>query len=109
MSAPDCHCHSCTQKCHQDIEGHFISAKDCRLVLHDGAGKFCISTVGDYRPFDSRDKAYPIGCDRLYETMVFDKSRESDRWSELEMRGYETEAEARAGHAEVLAKYRSVQ
>lgn len=102
---PDCHCHKCTDTCFADYAGHFIGAEDCEFFIHDDTGRYCVSTVGDYRPDGVRRE---IGYQRFYETMVFDKQSKESRWSEVDGNGYMTEPEAKTGHAELLAKYRAL-
>jgi hypothetical protein len=101
-----CQCHDCNgNKCLPGHAGHFIGAEDCHFLLHDGNARYCVSTVGDYRPGGGGNISTSIGYQRNYETMVFDKQRKRDRWSEIDFDGYQTEAEARAGHAKLLARY----
>lgn len=55
--------------------GHFCGAHKCLHHLHTHVGKFCISTVGDYRP-DMKGgdlgERMDIGYERAFETFVFD-------------------------------------
>lgn len=54
--------------------GHFCAANRCLHHLHTHVGKFCISTVGDFRPdMKGSDigKMEAIGYNRYYETFVF--------------------------------------
>lgn len=101
---PGCHCHGCTSVCHNDIAGHFISADHCRFLLHNGTERYCVSTVGDYWP-PGANRRCEVSWDGLYETMVFDKRQDEDRWTALTVRSYHTEEQARTGHAELLAEW----
>ncbi len=85
--------------------GHFICADYCRFHLHTHVGKFCISTVGDYRVNRDDVKMTEIGYKRIYETMVFDTKSRKSRWTELDMAGYGNEAAAEKGHEAMVAKY----
>jgi hypothetical protein len=61
---------------------HFICADDCRFRLATKIGRFIVSTVGQMYYSEAtakalgRDPTMPvkIGCDRLFETMVFPAS-----------------------------------
>lgn len=101
---PDCKCHSCSDECDPESPGHFCGAAECGFFLHTGAGRYCVSTVGDYRPFGKREE---IGLRRFYETMVFDKTAGERRWSNIDMLPAKTEAEARDNHAELVRKYQA--
>ena len=105
-------------KTHWDRPAHFIGSRDCRFGLSDAVGGVIVSTVGDYRPMHHQVGPYPIGANRTYETMVFRDSGkrcdepscgcglpEPESWTEIDFAGYRSEAEARAGHAEMVAKY----
>jgi hypothetical protein len=90
--------------------GHFICASRCNFRMHTHVGKFCVSTVGDFR--QERDDVEPtkIGHDRLYETMVFDTSRYGDgsddgRWSEVASAAYMTDEQAQRGHLEMCERF----
>lgn len=121
--------------------GHFICARDCKFFLNTYVGGYIVSTVGEMFPDSpareilaaSRgvvlegigdDRRYDymkkvgfeqIGCERLYETMVFKASgakekdsccpyRVSDH-SSLDMVGYNTPEEAFKGHMKLCAKW----
>ena len=122
--------------------GHFICAKDCRFILNTYVGKYIVSTVGEYWPDSQVRKIFAyvrkveikgngdewdfnyrkqmpnngfeeIGCDRLYETMVFraEKSKEkccpwvASSWSELDFAGYMNAEDAYAGHIKLCKKW----
>jgi hypothetical protein len=82
--------------------GHFIGAPDCKFYRHTHVGKWCISTVGDYRPRGGPRQA--IGLGRTYETMVFNMRSRSKRWQEQDFDGYDSEAAATAGHEKLVRK-----
>jgi len=99
---------------HWDRPAHFIGSAECHFGMTDVVSGFIISTVGDYRPFGERKK---IGSYRFYETLVFrDSGRRCERedccggipepasWSEIDGEGYQTEEEAREGHARMIKK-----
>lgn len=104
---PGCDCHDCTEKCMPGRAGHFIGAKDCRFHMHHGAGRYCVSTVGDYHP-SGQIEAEEIGLDRKYETMVFDKRAKSSRWEGVGFGAYNTPMEATLGHVRMLDKYKRI-
>jgi hypothetical protein len=104
---------------HWDKPSHFIGSESCHFGLTDVVNGYVISSVGDYRPalfgIAVRER---IGYNRYYETMVFRDSGKRcaedgcacgrpliDDYSELGFDGYMTEAQARDGHAAMLAKY----
>ena len=85
-----------------DQPGHFIGASSCRFFVHTHvgpAGKYCVSTVGDYHP-GGVDEAVGIGLNRLYETMVFDW-RSDNPHTELAVLKYNDPSSAHDGHLEV--------
>jgi hypothetical protein len=53
--------------------GHFIAADSCRWHLCTVVGDYMVSSVGEYVPNGRGrgDGFEQIGCDRLYEVMVF--------------------------------------
>ena len=54
------------------LPGHFIAAASCRHHLCTQIGRKLISTVGEYHPGNRGDsKRETIGCDRYFETFVF--------------------------------------
>ncbi len=99
--------------------GHLCIGHMCRFHLCTQVGKYLVSTVGDYHcSLDQENgKAREIGCDRLYETMVFKAGKPCDikecgcRQPELEtasgldMEGYNTGGEAQRGHMKMCAKW----
>lgn len=93
--------------------GHFIAADWCRFHLHTTVnGRYRVSTVGDYRPAHQRvsEELGPmreIGCNRYFETMVFELGRngEPSSWCEIDADAYNDHEAAEAGHAAMVAKY----
>ncbi len=89
---------------------HFIASDSCRFRMGTLVGKFIISTVGD---MFLNGKLVEVGCDRKYETMVFEYDSEcscgcgkpNHDGSELEMRGYNDAKSATEGHLEMCKKY----
>jgi hypothetical protein len=73
--------------------------------MHTHVGKFCVSTVGDFRQDPEDQEPTKIGHDRLYETMVFDTGRAVGRWEDVEMRAYLTEEEAQRGHVAACERF----
>ncbi len=123
---------------------HFIGSRDCRFHLATRVGCVIVSTVGEYLPDsrvreviakvksvklegmgDARDADFlkkigfeKIGCDRLFETMVFRLSSGElcecgcgmpviASHTELDARGYNTRLDATVGHRELCAVGRS--
>jgi hypothetical protein len=122
---------------------HLIVGRDCRFHLATEVGDYLISTVGDYLPDepireilakvrgvvlegtgDDRRADYmkkigyeEIGCDRMYETMVFKLSqgpcgcgegcgaREIAEWCEVDFARANTQREATDAHMELCRKY----
>jgi len=121
--------------------GHFICSADCRFVLNTYVGGYIVSTVGEYFPDsavreifadsrgvklkgkgDERSNDYmkkigyeKIGCDRLYETMVFRSEkakprlccpyRVADFSNNLDFESYNESGEAYRGHLELCKKW----
>ena len=105
--------------------GHFICGRWCRFHLTTKVGLWLVSTVGEYvHPRHSRSERaeaewlttnFPgedIGYERKYETMVFLAGAPCAAkgcgcglpqisGQELDMRGYMTGGDARAGHMEL--------
>jgi len=113
--------------------GHFIGARDCRFHLCTQVDKFLISTVGEYFPtyelrkndieLNKFEKENPwgkkIGCDRIFETMVFEAGKPCDRpschcrlpeisGSDLDFNGYNDRKAATEGHMEMCLKYATI-
>jgi len=100
--------------------GHFCCGKWCRFHLTTKIGKYLVSTVGEYiHPSHSGGNElkesewvknnWPgedVGCGRKFETMVFETNGTCDCGcglpyivpNELDFAGYNTHAEATAGH-----------
>jgi len=119
--------------------GHLCVGSDCRFHLNTYVGKYIVSTVGEYLPDapireimaesrgiilngkgDMRLADYmkkigyeEIGCDRLYETMVFkaEKSKSSccpyvaSTWDDIDFEGYNTASKALKGHYKMCLKW----
>jgi hypothetical protein len=96
--------------------GHLIVAASCRFHLCTQVGKYLVSTVGEYYPDRNQTKPEEIGCDRLYETMVFEAGEPcaakgcgcglpdiSGR--DLECAGYNRRGDANEGHLKMCEKY----
>jgi hypothetical protein len=119
--------------------GHLIVGRDCQFHLNTCVGNYLVSTVGEYWPDylvreiiaqtkgvtlegigDAREVDFlqkcgyeSIGCDRLYETMVFKAKKAEDKccpytaetFTELDMQGYNTAGEAYQGHLDLCKKW----
>lgn len=96
--------------------GHFICASRCNFRLNTFVGGYIVSTVGEMFALDSRYDSRQfekIGCDRLYETMVFNAKiglyaccpYEADTSKELDFCGYNTPEEAYSGHLQMCEKW----
>lgn len=79
--------------------GHFICADRCRFIRHHHVGRYCVSTVGDYRPDHSPDAPYAIGFGRTHETFVFDLEG-VNRWLEVQAFAAQSDEEAEATHTQ---------
>lgn len=123
--------------------GHLIVAANCRFHLNTMVNGFIVSTVGEYLPDSNvrellassrgrhlegigderladwmRKYGYEkIGCDRLYETMVFRAIAAPATQccpftidgDDLDFAGYNDAASARIGHMQLCEKYASIQ
>lgn len=109
---------------------HFIGSEDCRFHITTLIGEYVISTVGDYAPrhrvstVDERPMvaggrsvdAHTIGYERYFETMVFKTTGPCDcgcglpdhSGSNIDFAGYQTRAEANAGHEAMCQKYEAL-
>ena len=108
--------------------GHFICGRWCRFHLCTKIGPFVVSTVGEYvHPMRSKGSEMTeslwladnqwgeeIGSGRKFETMVFRHDGASCQCGcglpnhdghDLDSRGYNTPADARAGHMAMCEKY----
>ena len=96
--------------------GHFICGYKCQFRLNTYVNGYIVSTVGEYVPSDWGNKSGfdTIGCDRLYETMVFKAIKSSHKCcpykqatgSNIDFAGYNKPEAAYKGHLKMLAKYR---
>ena len=87
--------------------GHLCVADSCRFHLHTHVNGFCVSTVDEYYP-PGATKPETVGCDRLYETMVFKLNAAGDdveSWAELTCVGYNDRDAANTGHMEQVRKW----
>jgi hypothetical protein len=88
--------------------------------MNTRVGKYIISTVGEYHPAHkqlTRENVFEfeeIGCDRLYETMVFKAVKgkhDCCPWEasvcggELDFAGYNTAGEAMKGHIKICKRW----
>jgi hypothetical protein len=123
IARDDCPYRRPEARTHWDKAAHFICSADCRLGIADVVNGYIVSTVGDYRPKHlGGEVRETIGYRRFFETMVFrDSGRrctekdcpcgnvpEPSDWTEIDFEGYQTEAEARTGHARMIEKYRAI-
>jgi hypothetical protein len=64
--------------------GHFICCQYCSFrrntLLERGERRIVVSTVGAYRPYDMKGQIDRIGCNRYYETMIFEAQFETPYW-----------------------------
>jgi hypothetical protein len=94
-----------TQWIWHGMAGHFCCSDKCCFRLHTVVGAYRISTVGCYHPAgDESGKPHTIGCDQLYETMVFHVEDEGPS-NEIDSEGYNTEEDARGGHMRMCEKW----
>jgi len=98
---------------------HFICGFECRFRLATYVGKYIVSTVGEMEPSKgyidwNKDAEFePIGCNRLYETMVFKAERNKGKCGckyiitggEVDFRGYNNPEEAYKGHMKLCRKW----
>jgi len=97
---------------------HLCVSNWCRFHMAKQVGNHVISTVGEYYPphkseRECPDKPTTIGCDRVYETMVFKVEGECGcgcglpmtNGSELDFAGYNDPKEAAAGHMQICKKW----
>lgn len=98
---------------------HFCAAASCRFGMTTVVNGYIVSSVGDYHP-GGCDEMRAIGSGRFFETYVFRLDRFCDAancacglpipadWTEIDAEAYQTEEDARVGHAAVVAKYAEV-
>jgi len=106
-------------RAHWDRPGHFIGSSECQFGMTDVINGYIVSTVGDYRP-PGATTMQPIGFRHFYETMVFVDSGKRcvepacecglplHNGRDVDFAGYQTAAEAAAGHARMIKAYRVV-
>jgi hypothetical protein len=94
--------------------GHFICADRCKFRLNTYVGEYIVSTVGEmYLTLDGEEKLETVGCDRLYETMVFKAVKSNNQCcpyrivveKEVDFKGYNKPEDARRGHLELCQKW----
>lgn len=100
--------------------GHFICSYKCKFHICTQVGKYLISTVGKMpRGNDMASHDYAeIGCDRLYETLMFRLGTEKcsephcncglpipSDWGEIDGDGYNDAGAANRGHLALCKKY----
>ena len=110
--------------------GHFICAQWCRFHLCTLVGEYLISTVGEYvhprhgmgseqKEAEWTEENFPgedIGCDRKYETMVFETKGvctaedcncglPTIKSTELDANGYNLAGNATKGNYEMCEKW----
>lgn len=90
---------------------HLCVSASCRFHLGTlVGGRWIISTVGDYYRGEIRET---VGPNRYFETMVFRAGDDVqhcgcpsvESWSEVDLEGYQTAAEATAGHMDMCRKW----
>jgi hypothetical protein len=96
---------------------HYCGSNYCRFHLTTEIGKYVISSVGEYRPFNNNGKMEEIDYDRFYETMVFKVSSHCDMnecgkcmlpiidGNELDVSAYNTAGDAAKGHMAMCNKW----
>lgn len=93
--------------------GHFICADRCQFHMHTHVNGYCISTIGEmYSGYIPTGEPEPVGYKRLYETMVFRLNKRGDdlaSGSEIDMKAYNEEAAAAAGHMAMCKKYTAME
>lgn len=103
--------------------GHFICSRWCRFHLTTIIGGVVISSVGDYHPSHAKDTAKPetIGCDRLYEVMVFQVTTKKPKknacqctvcchpmnGTEIDFKGANSAVDAESNHRAMCRKWAS--
>lgn len=99
---------------------HLIVGSRCQFHLATVVGDYVVSTVGEYLPYDAKDKRDfdEVGAGRLYETMVFRTTGQVchdpecncggpviEDWMELEANGYNLRGDATEGHMEMCRRW----
>lgn len=116
--------------------GHLCIGHLCRFKLNTYVGKYIVSTVGEYIPdnevidiikpefkhlrgdekehaFIRKYQAEEIGCDRKFETMVFEARKSKHKCcpyeimveKEVDMNGYNSAEDAYNGHLKMCKKW----
>lgn len=92
---------------------HLIVSNYCRFHLATQIGDVLISTVGEYYRTHQSDVPTTIGCDRLYETMVFRVTGQCEcgcglpmhDGCDLDFAAYQHPTEANAGHEAMCQRW----
>ena len=95
--------------------GHLIVGSYCQFKLNTYVGGYIVSTVGEYKSSRSKegDDFETIGCDRIYETMVFRAVKseneccpyEMESPGEIDFAGYNDAEKAMKGHYKFCKKW----
>lgn len=98
--------------------GHFIGARNCHWRRHTQVGKYRISSIGEYVPYEGQGrKQIGAGPDAFFETYVFETTGEPAKgseccgcievvsWSEIDSQRYASAGDAQAGHEAFVKKY----
>lgn len=100
--------------------GHFCAAHRCMFHLHTHVGRWCVSTVGEYRPSANHDEDFTeqphdMGAfpGMKYETMVFELDGDGPdaspiNHSELDVRRCRTQGEANKMHRQMCLKWSKI-
>ena len=80
------------------------------MHLHTHVNGYCISTVGELIIDPNGTEFETIGCERLYETMVFKETADGDiECNELDFEGYNDLRAAEEGHMDMCRKWEARQ
>lgn len=93
--------------------GHFICGYKCQFKLCTYVNGYIVSTVGEMPSMFKPKQFESIGYNRIYETMVFKAEAQDEICcpykiivsEELDMRGYNTAADATKGHMELCEEW----
>jgi hypothetical protein len=89
---------------------HLCVRQKCRFHLSTDVGEYIVSTIGSYFP-DPDGEMEEVGLDRFFETFVFPNEGPNpcgccvSIGDEVDATGYNSEAEAQAGHMEMCRKW----
>jgi len=97
--------------------GHLCVAERCRFHLCTKVGKYLVSTIGEFFAKNEDEKPTEIGCNRLFETMVFKAGKPCNAevcgkcgmpeidGRELDFTGYKKIGDAARGHVTMCHKW----